>query len=171
MLASPERGLLSSALPGTIGIAVADTTEEMILDEALRGMARQQSVIEGLRTRTGTLFAAASLVSAFLGGQVLTRHPNLDGLSWLAIGSFIACFLLVLTILWPWGFKFVLNPNILIEDHRGKTVPQLQVFLAKTWRKDYEWNQERVRWLHWVYRGALLSLAVEVVAWLMSLAR
>ena len=142
----------------------------MIYEEALRGITRQQSVIDGLRTRTGTLFAAASLVSAFLGGQALDRRPDLDFFAWTAIAAFGALFFLVLTILWPWAFKFVLNPTILMEDHVHKPVPELQLYLAEIWRKNFLQNQVTVDRLHWIYRLALLALAIEVIAWLLSLA-
>lgn len=142
----------------------------MIHEEALRGIDRQQATIDALRSRTGTLFSAASLVSAFLGAQALERQAKPDLFYWVAIGSFVVLFLLVLAILWPWGFRFVLSPTILIEDHIEKSVSDLQIYLAQIWRKNYEQNQGRVDQLHWVYRAALLALAIEVVAWLLSLA-
>jgi hypothetical protein len=149
---------------------VAETTQAMIHDEALRGIARQQSVIENIRSRSGTLFAAASLVSAFLGGQALQREPQLDGLAWIAVGSFFVLFVVALLILWPWGFKFILDPVILIEDHVGKSVPQLQVYLAGIWRENYLWNQRRVKKLSVILRVGLVALVVEVFAWLLRLA-
>ena len=149
---------------------MADTTQAMIHEEALRGIARQQSVIENLRTRSGTLFAAASLVAAFLGAQALQREPRLDELAWIAVGSFVVLFVVAMSILWPWKFKFVLNPEILIEDHMSKSVPQLQVYLARIWRENYEWNQRKVNQLSVVFRLGLLALVVEVLAWLLRLA-
>lgn len=149
---------------------MAETTQAMIHEEALRGIARQQSVIDNLRTRSGTLFAAASLVSAFLGAQALQREPQLDGLAWIAVGSFFMLFVVAMLVLWPWTFKFVLNPEILIEDHMTKSVPQLQVYLARIWRENYEWNQRKVKQLSVLFRLGLVALVVEVLAWLQRLA-
>jgi len=149
---------------------MTDTTQAMIHEEALRGIARQQSVIDNLRTRSGTLFAAASLVSAFLGAQALQREPTLDGLAWIAVGSFFVLFLVAMVILWPWKFKFILNPQILVEDHMSKSVPQLQIYLARIWRENYDWNQRKVRQLSLVLRLGLVALVVEVFAWLLRLA-
>jgi hypothetical protein len=149
---------------------MADTTQAMIHEEALRGIARQQSVIDNLRSRSGTLFAAASLVSAFLGAQSLQREAQLDGLAWIAVGSFFMLFLVAMFILWPWGFKFILNPQILIEDHVSKSVPQLQIYLARIWRENYEWNQQKVKQLSVVFRLGLVALVLEVFAWLLRLA-
>jgi hypothetical protein len=149
---------------------MAESTQAMIHEEALRGIARQQSVIDNLRTRSGTLFAAASLVAAFLGAQALQREPKLDGLAWIAVGSFLVLFVVAMWILWPWSFKFVLNPEILIEDHVSKSVPELQVYLARIWRENYLWNQRRVDQLSVVLRLGLVALVVEVLAWLLRLA-
>lgn len=111
-----------------------------------------------------------SLVSAFLGAQSLQREPQLDGLAWIAVGSFFMLFVMAMFILWPWSFKFVLNPEILIENHMSKSVPQLQVYLACIWRENYEWNQRKVKELSVVFRLGRVALVVEVFAWLLRLA-
>lgn len=148
-----------------------ESTASIVYDEALRGIARQQAVIDGLRTRTGTLFAAASLVTAFLGGQAATENRDLGLLIWVAIGAFVALFLLVLAILWPWRFRFVLDPKILIEDHLQKDVPELETYLGEIWGENYELNQVRMDQLHWLFRGACVALSLEVVSLLISLGR
>jgi hypothetical protein len=150
---------------------VAEAVESIIYEEALRGITRQQNVIDALRTRSGTLFAAASLVTAFLGGQALARHPQLDILAWLAIVAFVTLFGLVLAILWPWRFRFTLSPQILIEDHLDKSVPELQKYLAEVWDKNYNLNDVTLGRLHVVFRLACIALPVEVLAWLLSLGR
>ena len=144
--------------------------EAVVYGEAVRGITRQQSVIDGLRSRAGTLFSVASLVTAFLGGQVLTREPDFTSLTWVAVGAFVALFLLVLSILWPWKFRFVLSATILLEDHIDKSLPELQGYLATVWEENYDWNQVRVTKLHLVFRLACIALSVEVLAWLWSLA-
>jgi hypothetical protein len=150
---------------------VSEAAESIIYQEALRGIDRQQVVIDGLRNRSGTLFAAASLVTAFLGGQALTGRPELDALAWLAIAAFVVLFGLVLVILWPWKFRFTLSPPILIEDHLGKSVPELQKYLAEIWDKNYIFNSKTLARLHVVFRIACLALSVEVIAWLLSIWR
>lgn len=150
---------------------MSETPEAITYNEALRTVTRQQTVLDGLRTRTGTLFAAATLVTAFLGGQALTREPKLDVLAWLAIGAFVALFLLALSILWPWNFRFVLSPTILIEDHLQKTASELQLYLAQIWEKNYDLNQKRVDQLHWAFRVACTCLSLEVIAWLIRLGK
>lgn len=150
---------------------MSDAVESIVYEEALRGITRQQDVIDGLRNRSGTLFAAASLVTAFLGGQALTRHPELDALVWLAIAAFVILFGLVLAILWPWKFRFTLSPQILIEDHLDKSVPELEKYLAEIWDKNFNLNGVTLARLHLLFRIASIALTVEVMAWLLSLGR
>jgi hypothetical protein len=143
----------------------------IVYEEARRGIDRQQVVVEALRSRAGTLFAAASLVTAFLGGEGLRGNSHPDALAWLAIVAFVALFALVFVILWPWTFRFVLSPQILIEGHLDKDLPSLQIYLAQIWEKNYDLNRVRILQLHTVFRFACLALSVEVVAWLVSLGR
>jgi hypothetical protein len=150
---------------------MAETTAAIIYDEATRAIARQQTVLDGVRTRAGTLFAAASLVTAFLGGQALTHHPALDFFAWAAIVVFVLLFASVLAILWPWRFQFVMSAKILIEDHSQKAVPDLQTYLAETWERNYDTNQLRIDRLFSLFRVACGFLSLEVVAWLVSLGR
>jgi len=148
---------------------VAETTEAIIYDEAVRAITRQQSVLDGVRSRTGTLFAAGSLVTAFLGGQALTRDPHLDFSAWVAIAGFVCLFALVLAILWPWPFRFVLSAQILIEDHSQKPVPELETYLAQIWERNYDLNQAKIDQFFWLFRGACAFLSLQVLAWLFKL--
>jgi hypothetical protein len=150
---------------------MADGSETLIYAEAIRGIERQQSVIEGLRSRAGTLFGAASLATAFLGGQVLTRNPDFTVSTSTAIVAFVVMFILVLSILWPWNFRFVLSATILLEDHRDKSPADLQAYLAEIWDRNYELNQPGIARMNLIFRGACLALSIEIVAWLVSLGR
>jgi hypothetical protein len=152
-------------------VRLAGTTAEIIFDESVRAIVRQQGVVEGIRSRAGTIFAAASLVTAFLGGQALSRDPDFNAITWVAIAAFVALFVCTLSILWPWPFRFVLSADILIEDHLEKEPDELHLYLAKIWRKNYVLNQAKIRQLHTVFRAACLVLMVEVVAWLISIGR
>jgi hypothetical protein len=53
------------------GRAVSDKPYELAYETSVRAIADQASVLESLRSRAGTLFAATSLVTSFLGGGVL----------------------------------------------------------------------------------------------------
>jgi hypothetical protein len=46
-------------------------TERIVYDESVRALSYQDEVLSGLRTRAGTLLAAAALVTAFLAPAAL----------------------------------------------------------------------------------------------------
>jgi hypothetical protein len=131
--------------------------------------------LDGLQARTGTLLAAASITTAFIGGEALAREPGLVLGAWAAIISFCVVGALAITILWPWTWRFSHDASVLIEDHvevpaRSQT-EQLQLFLA--WTNDANWdlNQGKLERLFWCFRVGSLCLAAEVVLWIVVLAR
>ncbi len=67
---------------------------------AARALSQQEQALTELRTRTGTLLTAASLIASFLGGQALAR----GGLSlWiiLALAAFAMSVILCIYVLLP----------------------------------------------------------------------
>jgi hypothetical protein len=53
----------------------------VVYEESVRAMNQQAGVLDNLRARAGTLIAAASLVTGFLGGQALAK-PSLSSGQW-----------------------------------------------------------------------------------------
>ena len=102
-------------------------------DASVRAIQDQASVLDSLRTRSGTVLAAAALVSSFLGGQVLRQETHLDlwSLSTVAVCAFVGSALLALLILWPFEFRFSLSAGALLdavaqhEEERGTSVAEL----------------------------------------------
>jgi hypothetical protein len=74
--------------------------EEITYDLALRALADQESALRDLRTRTGTLLTAASLIASFLGAQAIAR-AELDALVVLGVAAFASCVVLCLYVLLP----------------------------------------------------------------------
>jgi len=52
---------------------VAGVLEELAFDLSMQALSRQEHSLEDLRTRAGTLLAASSVVSSFLGATALNR--------------------------------------------------------------------------------------------------
>jgi hypothetical protein len=81
-----------------------------------------------MRARAGTLLAAGSLVSAFLRGQALAGpslvtgavvRADIGSAGWVAIGCFVAIFLVCGVILWPYTWEFSQLPSGLIENYEA----------------------------------------------------
>lgn len=152
-----------------------ETTERIIYQESLRAISTQEAALDGLRSRTGTLLAAASITTAFLGSEALAREPGLAPASWFAIGSFAVLSVLAIAILWPWTWGFSVGATTLIEDHlevpeRGSP-EDLELFLARTNERNWDHNQTKLERLFWCFRLGSLCLAAEVVLWIVVLAR
>jgi hypothetical protein len=78
-------------------------------DEAKRALDEQERVVAELRSRVGTLIAAATITTSFLGGRILSSH-RLHPLAWAAIGCFAFVGITLLALLWPWrGWRFTVN--------------------------------------------------------------
>ncbi len=111
---------------------------QIAYDASVRAIQDQAGVLDSLRTRTGTVLAAAALVSSFLGGQALREsgHLELWSLTTTAVGAFVASAVLALVILWPFEFRFSLSARALIEaveEHEAKgatSVGELRRVLA-----------------------------------------
>jgi len=99
------------------GAAEDEGPYRLAYEASLRSVEDQAAVLEGLRSRAGTIFAATALVTSFLGGQALTRiersgrlppfHPlSVIGLAFLA---FIVLALMTFIILWPYRVRFSLS--------------------------------------------------------------
>jgi hypothetical protein len=153
---------------------VTTTAADLIYGEAVRALEEQQSNLDGLRVRTGTLLAAVSLITAFLGAQAINRHNgSLGAAGWVAVGFFILSALGGLVVLWPWTWGFVVSATTLIEDHVDVDEPtsadELALYLAQVHDENWNGNAARLSWLFWAFRGATICLAGEVIAWLIAL--
>jgi hypothetical protein len=69
-------------------LSVAKTTADIVYEESVRAITQQEAALDGLRARTGTLLAAASITTAFLGGEALAREPRFVVSAWAAIVAF-----------------------------------------------------------------------------------
>lgn len=67
---------------------MAGEFEKLAHDAALRGLDKQEGLLEELRSRTGVLLAASSLAASFLGQQAF-RDPSPRALAIIALAAFV----------------------------------------------------------------------------------
>ena len=146
--------------------------QRLAYELSLRALGQQESTLNDLRARTGTLLAASSLVSSFLGARAVDR----GGVTWLAVPALIAfagSVIASLFILLPKSqVIFALRGSVLFEEEF--TDPG---GLAETHRRLAYWleqyrdaNQPTVERLFGFYRAAAFALLIEVVLWSIELA-
>jgi len=141
-----------------------------VYDESTRTLRQQFDLLDGLRSRAGTLLAAASLATAFLSAQA---HAELDALVWAAVGLFCLVIALALIILMPWRLTFAHDPHLLIAIHLEPGPPSSIEALYRDlsyWNGvHYQENGRKLRAMIGLFAAACIALAVEMTLWLVVL--
>jgi hypothetical protein len=143
--------------------------------EARRRLDDQERSVVELRTRAGSLFAAAAITTSFFGAQTLARH-DLDAAVWVAVGCFVLLSFAVLVMLWPrrdWGFSLAPAQFIAtyLEPVDGEPLELhlVERDLALHMGRSTKFNREQLNTLVTVFRFGALLLVVEVLAWVVAL--
>ena len=106
--------------------ASSDKLYELAYETSVRAVEDQASVLEGVQSRAGTLFAVAVVVTSFFGAQALQhaataarRGPALHPISYTsgAMIAFGCTALLALVVLLPHDLRFSLNAGRMLERH------------------------------------------------------
>lgn len=71
-------------------------------------LADQESLVSGIRSRTGTLVATQALVASFLGGAAADHGP-FGLLGWSAVAMLVLGLGLAAAVLAPWRMRFALD--------------------------------------------------------------
>lgn len=144
---------------------------QLAYELSLRTLGQQEGVLNELRSRTGTLLAASSLVASFLGARAIAS----GGAKWLTA---LALFAFAVSI---FASVYVLLPKSeLIFAVRGSVLFEQEVTdpggLAETHRRLAYWleeyhdaNQPTIERLFSLYRVATLAGLAEVVLWSIEL--
>lgn len=141
----------------------------------MRAIEDEAQIVEGLRSRAGTLFAATALVTSFLGGFALvgdTAEFDAFSLTGSAVGIFVLLAILTLAIVWPYRMRFSVSARdiLTIVDERepGNPVTAVEAYreLALRYETMYDYNAVRIRVLLWCFRLAIVCLVAEVAVWI-----
>lgn len=91
------------------------TLEEITYEAGRHALADQETLVAGIRQRTGTLLAAHALVASFLGGATI-RAQGLEALGSIALASLVLGLLVAGTLLAPWKLKFAVDARDLYDQ-------------------------------------------------------
>ena len=144
-----------------------------IYQESLRGLLQQQSAVESLRNRAGTLIFAASFASSLLGSKALA--DGVDPWDWLAIVMLFGIGALTVLLLWPYyAMTFRTDPKAMLERYvdadNPATMAQMHRDLALQIEADRHANGSVVRRMRETFEVALVLLLLNILAWLVSIA-
>lgn len=154
----------------------ADPRYELVLNQVLRALTQQQSVLDNLRARAGTLVATASLVSSFFGATALADRANPPGTAWVIL-AFAFLFVVVIAaiiVAWPYQWHWGISGHQLLTDYveacSPATLDEMRRSLAYYIQEDITANEKNLRRLWWALRAAILAVAAEVTCWVLALA-
>lgn len=151
------------------------TLEEITYDAGRGALADQESLVAGIRQRTGTLLAAHALVASFLGATTLRDH-GLSALGWLALVALVLGLVAAAILLAPWRLKFAVDAHELFDDlyiqASTEAAAETLGWLAAagySYQALHEKNTARVRRMSWL-SGVLAALMVaQTLSWLAAL--
>jgi hypothetical protein len=136
--------------------------------EALRSLDLQEKAVEQLRSRAGTVIAAVTFTTSFLGTQAIQRSNEVGMSGSLALTATATSIGLCLFVLQPRSdMTFSLNGSRMYEemlrfaDDRDELHRRLIYWLERLWRQ----NQKVFVALNRAYVGATIALAAQLVLW------
>jgi hypothetical protein len=158
---------------------MADTNAGIAYDEAVRAITAQAGVLDNLRSRAATLIAVASLVTSFLGGQVLAKptfragvleRQALDFLGIVAIVAFVLVAAAAVVILWPRNWQFAMSADTLLGTGWSALPPdEMKAGIARFHDRNHYNNSRKLDQLFWAFRIGCVLLVIETVAWTIDL--
>jgi hypothetical protein len=148
-----------------------DDLERLASEASCRVLVEQESALRDLRSRAGTLLAAASIAVSLLGSGVV-EGGELGLVAWLAVGAFTGSLFATLYVLLPReGLVFAIDGRQLylslwrIRENPREVYRQHAYWLAGVAAS----NQVAIDRAEMGYRAAALSLVVQVLLWIAEL--
>lgn len=144
-----------------------DPRYELAFNESLRALTQQQSVLDDLRSRCGTLLAATAIATSFLGGITLGEDGRFSYWTWAAVMGFVAASALLVAVLWPrggWEFRIshqdFLDGYVLDKDY---SLTEVYNGLGSQFEDFVDENDGNLRSLFILYEAASVALSLEVI--------
>jgi hypothetical protein len=157
-------------------VLVVPRLEEITYEAGRSALADQESLVAGVRQRTGTLLAAHALVASFLGATAV-RDGGLDALGWAAVAALVLGLLVAAVLLAPWRLKFAVDARELYDElywQAASEAPNETLgWLAAAgygYQDLREQNAKRVRHMSWLSGALGVLMILQTLLWLADLA-
>jgi hypothetical protein len=151
----------------------SDPRLAFVYAEAVRGLTQQQSLIEGVNARAGSLIFATAFTNSLLGNRALS--DGLGAFDWIAIATLFVIGSLVVLMVWPYAqYKFRFSPEMLLGQFvDGETPVSLSAMhraLALRIEADMKDNWATFQRLRVMLQIALTLLLINIAAWMFAIA-
>lgn len=150
---------------------MAASIEEFSYQLTAKALAEQERALAALRTRGGTVLAAASISGSFLGTKV--SRGSLDVWAVLALVAFVGCVGATIYVLLPHKLVFAFRGQALLgaSDHEGIDDVTEAYRAVGIWIEPLlESNRDKIADLSDWFAISCGLLAAEVILWTVSLA-
>jgi len=140
--------------------------EKLAYEAALRGLDKQEGLLEELRTRTGVLLAASSLAASFL-GQRAFQDPSPRGLAIAALVAFVISIGASVYVLMPKENLYFSEAGAgLYEGLYAVREDIAEVYRRLAYELDRFWdsNNGTITTLTSTYKVAATALVVEILS-------
>jgi hypothetical protein len=150
-----------------------DPRAAFVYQEALRGLAQQQTMVGDLHLSAGTLIFAASFASSLLGSRALA--DGLQAWDWTGVVLLFAIGALAVVMLWPYyNFWSRFDVEELLSEYLDVEAPvtmaEMHRALALRLKGYQQRNQRIIRRIREAFQLSLILLLFEILAWLFSIA-
>lgn len=143
-----------------------------IYQESIRALNHQQTLVENMSSRAGSLIFATAFVNSLLGSRALS-----DGLGtwdWIAAALLFLIGALIVFMLWPYHrYSFRFDPDELlrqyVEGPRPTTLSGMHRALALRVRADMDNNWQIIRLLRIALQVSLVLLLLDILAWFLAI--
>ena len=152
------------------------TLEEVTYEAGRHALAEQESVVAGIRQRTGTLLAAHALTTSFLGGTAI-HGGGVGPVGYFALGLLLLGLATAAVLLAPWwSLDFAVDAPALYEELYAMAAAEAdRGTLAWLARAGFSYdalrkrNRPAVRRLSWLSGLLAVLLLVSTICWLLVL--
>ncbi len=147
-------------------------TYQLVFEQAQGQLGRQESSLDELRSRTGTLIGAGALVASFLGAAAAGDGLGISG--FLGVGAFVVSATLAIAILMPihaWIFSNDVASLLTdyVEADPPATIVEMHRDLAIHASRHIKNNSRWLQILYRLFRASTIFLVVEVLLLLLDL--
>jgi hypothetical protein len=152
------------------------TLEEITYEAGRSALADQESLVAGIRQRTGTLLAAHALVASFLGATTV-RAQGLHTWGWVALAALVLGLVAAAILLAPWKLKFAIDARELYDELYEQAAREAPAdtlgWLAEAgygYQALRNKNASKVRRMSRLSGALGVLMVVQTLAWLAALA-